>query len=301
MRRASVFFLTPCGQALWTVEKGLVNLPGGKLEKGIDSDVAACAVREVKEELGGWPAFLSENLEQWRIYDVNCTRYFVIRVEDMACLQMFFRDVFANRHWKEIRKITSFFVEHVSVVLDLSAKRNVRHDLRRLGYCMVQDGSFFGRPYVNMGVIGAQGEDLRVDMVDLTMVMEERSAASTGIVCENAAPQIPEDTEGDDAKDAPTQEIAAAGAPTAEVVTEVEVSRRKCAFCRNDSDRMRNCWECGRWTCRKHSWWCTLCPKWRGSKYSMCQACYDADGDGWYLSRFGERNNKWICHHCVGS
>ena len=67
----------------------------------------------------------------------------------------------------------------------------------------------------------------------------------------------------------------------------------ECGQCRVISTNLRECWECGKWECRKCSYWCTFCPSSWQEKYTLCSHCYYKNG------QLLVRNEKtWCCQWC---
>ena len=67
----------------------------------------------------------------------------------------------------------------------------------------------------------------------------------------------------------------------------------RCPSCGENFRALHKCWECSDWTCRKCSYWCTLCP--RGDyKYGVCGACYQT---GHFL-KHRPGSQVWCCSRC---
>ena len=71
LRRASAVFKSVSHIVIFIVERNTLNVPGGKVE---NEDFPSAAVREVQEEMGGWPPHVSQNFNDVPYIDCGLTR-----------------------------------------------------------------------------------------------------------------------------------------------------------------------------------------------------------------------------------
>ena len=286
VRRSAVFFKSLNHSGIFTVEKCQLNLPGGGREANETYEEAA--VREVKEELGGWPSNVSADLSNVFHWDVGVTRYFVINVPECSWQSCFHNltELFGNRSKKETRKITELQMHNIGVVCAGNISYPARSEILRFFAQLRACGEL-------SGTVCASVDGLSVEQENVSSLVQFFDG---GALC-----------------DAPAGDAAASSVAVAATVDEVAVledespvgthatymSRNNgyngyfhCQLCNTQRKHLRKCWECASWTCSKCSFWCTHCPK-NYQKYNVCETCYDTK---LYLWRTSE--TIWCCHSC---
>ena len=106
LRRAAVFFKSISHTGIFIVKSDVINLPGGEVEDG--ETVATTAVREVIEELGGWPPGVSRCLDEVPFIDCGSTTYFILILDEskFQYAYWYLLNLFVTRADKEKRKIS---------------------------------------------------------------------------------------------------------------------------------------------------------------------------------------------------
>ena len=66
----------------------------------------------------------------------------------------------------------------------------------------------------------------------------------------------------------------------------------QCIVCDAEAKNLDECWECGAFSCRPCTYWCTYCPKDKW-KYKICKICKES---GSFLHRSSKK--VWACNKC---
>jgi hypothetical protein len=111
LRRAAVLFKDSLGRGIFTTERGVTNVPGGKMEGSEVMDKTA--MREVREELGCWPEIVPRLSDSSMFVDCGCTRYFVVQLSasDLNATFDILTHAFSCRSSVEKRKNTDVQIE----------------------------------------------------------------------------------------------------------------------------------------------------------------------------------------------
>ena len=267
IRRAAVLFKSPLGRGIFTTEKGVLNLPGGKIEPS--ESIEETAMREVREELGCWPEIVPTFSDSSMFVDCGTTRYFIAEVSEDDFLATFtiFRDAFAGRSLKERCKITDVQVENIPRLCSHN-KIHVRREVEEL-LTMIKDVL---HPPLVSGIVLSVSSGSASDALTTQAV---ESPASQSVV------------HGHD-------NSGSALVPAQSVSLPASVDAYTCDLCNIAGQWFNKCKECDRWTCKVDTFWCTKCPKGR-DKYMICRVCNDT-------GKFLRRSSKiWTCLVCQTS
>ena len=321
--RAAVLFKSASQSAIFTVERGVLNLPGGRLHD--HETYVAAAVRVVKEELGGWPSQVTQNLERHPAVNCGITKYYVMTLNEEVFKSTFsyFWSVIEGRAQKERHKITALKVASIDKVC--GDKRNeVSREVEELFEVMGDRGI--------MEVTACSGQEAAPRQTFEYSSLSSTDRAPPALASSPSAEVAPISPGSSSAAPAPAWEShqdldnhgnqrppqgrgvpwngGAAGrnpsalenAPLAATGTTGPAWPQRglprppraytCGSCKTSFNSLRKCWECAAWSCTDCSFWCTLCPKGRG-KYTVCRACYDTRR---YLYQSAPKT--WQCWNC---
>ena len=302
LRRGAVVFKSVTGSIIFIEERKTLNVPGGKVE---DEELSHAAVREVEEEVGGWPPQISRKLSEGPFVDAGVTRYFIVVLSEEIFWSavMFFSTVFGTRRESEKQKITAVRVLHVDALEQESVHREVEVVLASLR----KQGTLFGEDCVFISPRNHSGhndESFPVPDSHLSSAVAY-SSLDPGSVEAAASVNVAANDPGE-VTDTPggASSIVASNDPGVADSTHVVDDnangsnwqrgqgrpRRsyQCGICQQWFNSLRQCHECELWACKDCSWWCTGCPH----KYNICRNCNNAN------EFLRQRGKVWGCYWC---
>ena len=214
IRRAAVLFKSRGGRGIFTIEKGLRNVPGGKHVS--PEPLEETAMREVREELGCWPRFLDDISESSMFVDCGITRYFIVELAEEMFDSTFrrFRRAFPSRATRDAQKITKIEIKEINTICD-AARTVLRKEVKELIHLLpkqnwhLQSGS--ARAVVDMDLAKTSESEPLLHGTDVSNVTWNQVTSSALLA---------------------------------------SASADLCALCDVAGKRLTACWECEAWTCK---------------------------------------------------
>jgi len=282
--RVAVLFKSADQLALFTVKRGVLNLPGGMVHD--DETYEDATVRVVEEELGGWPAQVSQSLEPHSAVNCGITKYYVtiLNEEDFKSTFAYFGSLLEGRGQTASCNVGALRVEPISIVCAIM-ENEVSREVEKLFEVMRERGL--------LDVNADRGPEAAPPQ---TVGSSSRSSTDAAPAAPAASPSAEVAARSVVAVAPATAEAELANAAIVPVTEEAGVgniaTQWRCSSCRQGWTTLRQCWECYQWDCKSCSFWCTKCPK-GDQQYTICGHC---NTEGGYLQRSGQ---IWRCRWCL--
>jgi hypothetical protein len=285
-RRAAVSFQSCSHRGIFIMESGLVNLAGGKIEFGESASHAA--VREVEEEMGGWPGFVSRDVSTMPSFLVGVTLYYLVVLESAQfedCVT-FFEDHFPRRRRMDNEKITSCVVLDIGDVTGGSSASRFRSELidlflvlRANGHLIGPKCSYFSPRNRRDGASSNPLQTYSCWLCERYVSKEDHFWCSGDCgyeICRTCLKQ---------------------GGPavTLKCLWKKwhcdECSKKywagMCIYCQSSQSSLKQCAVCARDACRKDSYWC------QGCGYNICRLCQEEG-----VVNVRRIRGRWLCATC---